>query len=204
MLPKKSSLIGSTGIGTTEIAAACTPFKLAFLKVEASKFTEVVTWARRRAMVRDCRDRSTCARRKIAEIAEKAEEKRRALAGSPFRESNRRDGGEGDSSLDHSLERERSSGSSSEGRLNRASRWQSRNATARDIRNLHAEGIEAMDITFAHVSQQFGGRPQSAKDAWGRAPRVSGPGGGTEAIDHGPGSRVAIEASVLGHHLPDE
>src|SRR3989442_11052459 len=78
VIPKNIIMIGSTGIGKTEIARRLARFSNSpFLKVEASKFTEVGYVGRDvESMIRDLVEISVDLVReeKIAEVAEKAEQ----------------------------------------------------------------------------------------------------------------------------------
>ncbi len=172
VIPKNIIMIGSTGIGKTEIARRLARLSNSpFLKVEASKFTEVGYVGRDvESMVRDLVEIGIDLVReeKIAEIAEKAEEnaEERLLDLLLPRSKQVEEGGEGDGSLDQfERTREKLRQQLREGRLNSRIvelEVQERNNPHFEI--MTPQGIEEMDINLRDMfPNMFGGRPKVRK-----------------------------------------
>jgi ATP-dependent HslUV protease ATP-binding subunit HslU len=173
VIPKNIIMIGSTGIGKTEIARRLARLSNSpFLKVEASKFTEVGYVGRDvESMVRDLVEIGIDLVReeRIAEIAEKAEEnaEERLLDLLLPRIKQVEDGGEGDSSLDQfERTREKLRQQLREGRLNSRIvelEVQERNSPGH-FEIYTPQGIEEMDINLRDMfPNMFGGRPKVRK-----------------------------------------
>ena len=173
VIPKNIIMIGSTGIGKTEIARRLARLSNSpFLKVEASKFTEVGYVGRDvESMVRDLVEIGIDLVReeKIAEIAQKAEEnaEERLLDLLLPRSKQVEEGGEGDSSLDQfERTREKLRQQLREGRLNSRIvelEVQERNNPGH-FEIYTPQGIEEMDINLRDMfPNMFGGRPKVRK-----------------------------------------
>ena len=173
VIPKNIIMIGSTGIGKTEIARRLARLSNSpFLKVEASKFTEVGYVGRDvESMVRDLVEIGIDLVReeRIAEIAEKAEEnaEERLLDLLLPRIKQVEDGGEGDGSLDQfERTREKLRQQLREGRLNSRIvelEVQERNSPGH-FEIYTPQGIEEMDINLRDMfPNMFGGRPKVRK-----------------------------------------
>jgi ATP-dependent HslUV protease ATP-binding subunit HslU len=174
VIPKNIIMIGSTGIGKTEIARRLARLSNSpFLKVEASKFTEVGYVGRDvESMVRDLVEIGIDLVReeRIAEIAEKAEEnaEERLLDLLLPRIKQVEDGGEGvDASLDQfERTREKLRQQLREGRLNSRIvelEVQERNSPGH-FEIYTPQGIEEMDINLRDMfPNMFGGRPKVRK-----------------------------------------
>ena len=173
VIPKNIIMIGSTGIGKTEIARRLARLSNSpFLKVEASKFTEVGYVGRDvESMVRDLVEIGIDLVReeKIAEIAEKAEEnaEERLLDLLLPRSKQVEEGAEGDSSLDQfERTREKLRQQLREGRLNSRIvelEVQERNNPGH-FEIYTPQGIEEMDINLRDMfPNMFGGRPKVRK-----------------------------------------
>jgi ATP-dependent HslUV protease ATP-binding subunit HslU len=173
VIPKNIIMIGSTGIGKTEIARRLARLSNSpFLKVEASKFTEVGYVGRDvESMVRDLVEIGIDLVReeRIAEIADKAEEnaEERMLDLLLPRSKQVDEATEGDTSLDQfERTREKLRQQLREGRLN--SRMvelevQERNSPGH-FEIITPQGIEEMDINLRDMfPNMFGGRPKLRK-----------------------------------------
>jgi ATP-dependent HslUV protease ATP-binding subunit HslU len=168
VIPKNIIMIGSTGIGKTEIARRLARLSNSpFLKVEASKFTEVGYVGRDvESMIRDLVEIGIDLVReeKIAEVAEKAEQnaEERMLDLLLPRSKQAEEQPDGGSSLEHfESTREKLRQQLREGRLN--SRMvelevQERNAPGH-FEIYTPQGIEEMDINLRDMfPNMFGGR----------------------------------------------
>jgi ATP-dependent HslUV protease ATP-binding subunit HslU len=173
VIPKNIIMIGSTGIGKTEIARRLARLSNSpFLKVEASKFTEVGYVGRDvESMVRDLVEIGIDLVReeKIAEIAEKAEEnaEERLLDLLLPRSKQVEEGGEPDTALDQfERTREKLRQQLREGRLNSRIvelEVQERNNPGH-FEIYTPQGIEEMDINLRDMfPNMFGGRPKVRK-----------------------------------------
>jgi ATP-dependent HslUV protease ATP-binding subunit HslU len=173
VIPKNIIMIGSTGIGKTEIARRLARLSNSpFLKVEASKFTEVGYVGRDvESMVRDLVEIGIDLVReeKIAEIAEKAEEnaEERLLDLLLPRSKQVEEGGEPDSALEQfERTREKLRQQLREGRLNSRIvelEVQERNNPGH-FEIYTPQGIEEMDINLRDMfPNMFGGRPKVRK-----------------------------------------
>ncbi|HEV8482760.1 MAG TPA: ATP-dependent protease ATPase subunit HslU [Blastocatellia bacterium] len=173
VIPKNIIMIGSTGIGKTEIARRLARLSNSpFLKVEASKFTEVGYVGRDvESMVRDLVEIGIDLVReeKIAEIAEKAEEnaEERLLDLLLPRSKQVEEGGEPDSALEQfERTREKLRQQLREGRLN--SRIVELEVQASNnpghFEIFTPQGIEEMDINLRDMfPNMFSGRPKVRK-----------------------------------------
>ena len=173
VIPKNIIMIGSTGIGKTEIARRLARLSNSpFLKVEASKFTEVGYVGRDvESMVRDLVEIGIDLVReeKIAEIAGKAEEnaEERLLDLLLPRSKQVEEGGDGDSALDQfERTREKLRQQLREGRLNSRIvelEVQERNNPGH-FEIFTPQGIEEMDINLKDMFPNIlGGRPKVRK-----------------------------------------
>src|SRR6185295_13880549 len=173
VIPKNIIMIGSTGIGKTEIARRLARLSNSpFLKVEASKFTEVGYVGRDvESMIRDLVEIGIDLVReeKIAEIAEKAEEnaEERLLDLLLPRSKQVEEGGEPDSALEQfERTREKLRQQLREGRLNSRIvelEVQERNNPGH-FEIYTPQGIEEMDINLRDMfPNMFGGRPKVRK-----------------------------------------
>ena len=173
VIPKNIIMIGSTGIGKTEIARRLARLSNSpFLKVEASKFTEVGYVGRDvESMVRDLVEIGIDLVReeKISEIAEKAEEnaEERMLDLLLPRTKQVEENAEGEVSLDQfERTREKLRQQLREGRLNARIveiEVQERNSPGH-FEIYTPQGIEEMDINLRDMfPNMFGGRPKVRK-----------------------------------------
>jgi len=173
VIPKNIIMIGSTGIGKTEIARRLARLSNSpFLKVEASKFTEVGYVGRDvESMVRDLVEIGIDLVReeKIAEIAEKAEEnaEERLLDLLLPRSKQVEEGAEADSALEQfERTREKLRQQLREGRLNSRIvelEVQERNNPGH-FEIFTPQGIEEMDINLRDMfPSMFSGRPKVRK-----------------------------------------
>jgi len=173
VIPKNIIMIGSTGIGKTEIARRLARLSNSpFLKVEASKFTEVGYVGRDvESMIRDLVEIGIDLVReeKIAEIAEKAEQNAEERLLDMLLPRTRQ--GEGDAEGDTSLEqfertREKLRQQLREGRLNGRIveiEVQERNAPGH-FEIFTPQGIEEMDINLRDMfPNMFGGKQKLRK-----------------------------------------
>ncbi|HYP29514.1 MAG TPA: ATP-dependent protease ATPase subunit HslU [Blastocatellia bacterium] len=173
VIPKNIIMIGSTGIGKTEIARRLARLSNSpFLKVEASKFTEVGYVGRDvESMIRDLVEIGIDLVReeKISEIADKAEQnaEERLLDLLLPRTRASDDGGDADSSLEQfERTREKLRQQLREGRLNARIveiEVQERNNPGH-FEIYTPQGIEEMDINLRDMfPNMFGGRPKMRK-----------------------------------------
>jgi len=173
VIPKNIIMIGSTGIGKTEIARRLARLSNSpFLKVEASKFTEVGYVGRDvESMIRDLVEIGIDLVReeKIAEIADKAEQnaEERLLDLLLPRTRPSEDGADVDSSLEQfERTREKLRQQLREGRLNARIveiEVQERNNPGH-FEIYTPQGIEEMDINLRDMfPNMFGGRPKMRK-----------------------------------------
>jgi ATP-dependent HslUV protease ATP-binding subunit HslU len=173
VIPKNIIMIGSTGIGKTEIARRLARLSNSpFLKVEASKFTEVGYVGRDvESMIRDLVEIGIDLVReeKISEIADKAEQnaEERLLDLLLPRTRPSEDGGDADSSLEQfERTREKLRQQLREGRLNARIveiEVQERNNPGH-FEIYTPQGIEEMDINLRDMfPNMFGGRPKMRK-----------------------------------------
>ncbi|HLG17983.1 MAG TPA: ATP-dependent protease ATPase subunit HslU [Blastocatellia bacterium] len=174
VIPKNIIMIGSTGIGKTEIARRLARLSNSpFLKVEASKFTEVGYVGRDvESIIRDLVEIGVDLVReeKISEVAQKAQQnaEERMLDLLLPRNKQLEGTNEGDSSLDHfERTREKLRQQLQEGRLgNRIVEIevQERNAPGHHFEIFTPQGIEEMDINLRDMfPNMFGSRPKQRK-----------------------------------------
>lgn len=172
VIPKNIIMIGSTGIGKTEIARRLARLSNSpFLKVEASKFTEVGYVGRDvESMVRDIVEIGVDLVReeKIAEVAEKAEQNaEERMLDLLLPRSKQMEAPEEDSSLDQfERTREKLRQQFREGRLN--SRIVELDVQERanpgHFEIITPQGIEEMDINLRDMfPNMFGSRPKTRK-----------------------------------------
>jgi len=172
VIPKNIIMIGSTGIGKTEIARRLARLSNSpFLKVEASKFTEVGYVGRDvESMIRDLVEIGIDLVReeKIAEIADKAEQNaEERVLDLLLPRSKQIEEPEGDSSLEQfERTREKLRQQLREGRLNARIveiGVQERNNPGH-FEIYTPQGIEEMDINLRDMfPNMFGGRPKQRK-----------------------------------------
>ncbi|MEN3332937.1 MAG: ATP-dependent HslUV protease ATP-binding subunit HslU [Blastocatellia bacterium] len=173
VIPKNIIMIGSTGIGKTEIARRLARLSNSpFLKVEASKFTEVGYVGRDvESMIRDLVEIGIDLVReeKIAEVADKAEQnaEERLLDLLLPRSKQVEEPADGSSSLEaFERTREKLRQQLREGRLNARIveiEVQERNAPGH-FEIITPQGIEEMDINLRDMfPNMFGGRPKMRK-----------------------------------------
>ena len=172
VIPKNIIMIGSTGIGKTEIARRLARLSNSpFLKVEASKFTEVGYVGRDvESMIRDLVEIGIDLVReeKITEIAEKAEQNaEERLLDLLLPRARQLEEAESDSSLENfERTREKFRQQLREGRLNARIveiEVQERNAPGH-FEIYTPQGIEEMDINLRDMfPNMFGGRPKMRK-----------------------------------------
>jgi ATP-dependent HslUV protease ATP-binding subunit HslU len=172
VIPKNIIMIGSTGIGKTEIARRLARLSNSpFLKVEASKFTEVGYVGRDvESMIRDLVEIGVDLVReeKIAEVAEKAEQNaEERLLDLLLPRSKQVEESDGDSSFDQfERTREKLRQQFREGRLNSriVELEVQERATPGHFEIYTPQGIEEMDINLRDMfPNMFGGRPKSRK-----------------------------------------
>jgi ATP-dependent HslUV protease ATP-binding subunit HslU len=173
VIPKNIIMIGSTGIGKTEIARRLARLSNSpFLKVEASKFTEVGYVGRDvESMIRDLVEIGIDLVReeRIAEIADKAEQnaEERMLDLLLPRSRQLDEPAEGDSSLDQfERTREKLRQQLRDGRLNtRMVELEVQERTNPGHFEIYTpQGIEEMDINLRDIfPNMFGGRPKMRK-----------------------------------------
>ncbi len=173
VIPKNIIMIGSTGIGKTEIARRLARLSNSpFLKVEASKFTEVGYVGRDvESIIRDLVEIGIDLVReeKIAEIADKAEQNAEERVLDLLLPTNRQtdDEGDGESSIDKfERTREKMRQQLREGRFNSRIvelEVQERNNPGH-FEIYTPQGIEEMDINLRDMfPNMFGGRPKLRK-----------------------------------------
>ncbi|HJQ69900.1 MAG TPA: ATP-dependent protease ATPase subunit HslU [Blastocatellia bacterium] len=172
VIPKNIIMIGSTGIGKTEIARRLARLSNSpFLKVEASKFTEVGYVGRDvESIIRDLVEIGIDLVReeKITEIAEKAEQNaEERLLDLLLPRTRQLEEAESDSSLENfERTREKFRQQLREGRLNARIvelEVQERNAPGH-FEIYTPQGIEEMDINLRDMfPNMFGGRPKMRK-----------------------------------------
>jgi ATP-dependent HslUV protease ATP-binding subunit HslU len=172
VIPKNIIMIGSTGIGKTEIARRLARLSNSpFLKVEASKFTEVGYVGRDvESIIRDLVEIGIDLVReeKITEIAEKAEQNaEERLLDLLLPRARQLEEAESDSSLENfERTREKFRQQLREGRLNARMvelEVQERNAPGH-FEIYTPQGIEEMDINLRDMfPNMFGGRPKMRK-----------------------------------------
>ncbi|HXG68600.1 MAG TPA: AAA family ATPase, partial [Blastocatellia bacterium] len=173
VIPKNIIMIGSTGIGKTEIARRLARLSSSpFLKVEASKFTEVGYVGRDvESMIRDLVEIGIDLVReeKIAEVADKAEQnaEERMLDVLLPRSRQVEEVAEGDASLDQfERTREKLRQQLREGRLNSRIveiEVQERNSPGH-FEIYTPQGIEEMDINLRDMfPNMFGGKAKQRK-----------------------------------------
>ncbi|HXG92799.1 MAG TPA: ATP-dependent protease ATPase subunit HslU [Blastocatellia bacterium] len=172
VIPKNIIMIGSTGIGKTEIARRLARLSNSpFLKVEASKFTEVGYVGRDvESMIRDLVEIGIDLVReeKIAEIADKAEQNaEERMLDLLLPRSRQMEDTEGDTNLEQfERTREKLRQQLREGRLNARIvelEVQERNAPGH-FEIYTPQGIEEMDINLRDMfPNMFGGRPKQRK-----------------------------------------
>jgi ATP-dependent HslUV protease ATP-binding subunit HslU len=172
VIPKNIIMIGSTGIGKTEIARRLARLSNSpFLKVEASKFTEVGYVGRDvESMIRDLVEIGTDLVReeKIAEIADKAEQNaEERMLDLLLPRSKQTEGLEGDGSLDQfERTREKLRDQLREGRLNqRVVELEAQERDGPSQIEIHTpQGIEQMDINLKDMfPNMFPGRQKVRK-----------------------------------------
>jgi ATP-dependent HslUV protease ATP-binding subunit HslU len=172
VIPKNIIMIGSTGIGKTEIARRLARMSSSpFLKVEASKFTEVGYVGRDvESMIRDLVEIGIDLVReeKITEVAEKAEQNaEERMLDLLLPRSKQVEETDGDTSLDQfERTREKLRQQLREGRLNARIveiEVQERNSPGH-FEIYTPQGIEEMDINLRDMfPNMFGGRPKIRK-----------------------------------------
>jgi ATP-dependent HslUV protease ATP-binding subunit HslU len=173
VIPKNIIMIGSTGIGKTEIARRLARLSNSpFLKVEASKFTEVGYVGRDvESMIRDLVEIGVDLIReeKIAEIADKAEQnaEERLLDLLLPRTRQLEDGQDGEASFEQfERTREKLRQQLREGRLNaRIVELEVQERSSPGHFEIYTpQGIEEMDINLRDMfPNMFGGRPKLRK-----------------------------------------
>jgi ATP-dependent HslUV protease ATP-binding subunit HslU len=172
VIPKNIIMIGSTGIGKTEIARRLARLSNSpFLKVEASKFTEVGYVGRDvESMIRDLVEIGIDLVReeKIAEIAEKAEQNaEERMLDLLLPRTKQTEGSEGDASLEQfERTREKLRDQLREGRLNQRVvevEVQERGGPSH-LEIVTPQGIEEMDINLKDFfPNMLSGRPKVRK-----------------------------------------
>ncbi|HSB10573.1 MAG TPA: ATP-dependent protease ATPase subunit HslU [Blastocatellia bacterium] len=172
VIPKNIIMIGSTGIGKTEIARRLARLSNSpFLKVEASKFTEVGYVGRDvESMVRDIVEIGVDLVReeKIAEVAEKAEQNaEERMLDLLLPRSKQMEDAENDSSFDQfERTREKLRQQFREGRLNSriVELEVQERANPGHFEIITPQGIEEMDINLRDMfPNMFGSRPKARK-----------------------------------------
>ena len=203
VMPKNILMIGPTGVGKTELARRLA--KLAnspFLKVEASKFTEVGYVGRDvESMIRDLVEISIDMVReeRLDEVGERAERNAEERLLDLLMPAPARSAPTAPTGPAKNCARSCAPASSTTAWSKSTSR-----SAARRSKSPPPRGIEEMDINLKDVLPGlFGGRTQQAQNARRRSARLPGPGRRAEAGRHGPGhARRHRTRGAQRHHLP--
>ena len=209
-------MIGPTGVGKTEIARRLAKLTASpFLKIEASKFTEVGYVGRDvESMVRDLMELAVAQvkaeeRDKVQAKAEAAVEERLLdllLPGStpetPAFEQDEKD--ENDAKGDGGNTREKLRSMLRAGRLEeRLVELEVSQRTAPVVEIFSAAGMEEMDFNFKDMlGNLFPGKTKQRKVKLARGPGIPAPGGGRPPHRHGPGGGGGpAQGGAKRHHL---